>query len=109
MNLVRALAALLRQHDIVGRTGGEEFCVTLGNTDLATAESIAQRMCRALSGERVTHDGRQIAITVSIGVAQCDPERDTVESALQRADLAMYEAKRKGRNRVMACRESPGA
>ncbi len=109
MKLVRTVATLLRQHDIVARAGGEEFCVTLGNTDLATAEGIAQRMCRVLSEEDVTHDGQRIAVTVSIGVAQCDPAHDTVETALQRADLAMYEAKRQGRNRVVACREKPPA
>ena len=101
VRLVRAVTALLRQHDIVGRTGGEEFCAALGNTDLATAESVAQRMCRALSEASVVHDGQRVVVTVSIGVAQCDPERDSVESAIRRADLAMYEAKRKGRNQVV--------
>jgi diguanylate cyclase (GGDEF)-like protein/PAS domain S-box-containing protein len=101
VNLVHVVTTLLRQHDIVGRIGGEEFCATLGSTDLAAAESIAQRMCRALAEASVAHQGERIAVTVSIGVAQCDPELDSVESAMQRADLAMYEAKRLGRNRVV--------
>ncbi len=104
VHMVRAMLVELRQHDIVARAGGEEFYVTLGNTDLGRAEQIAQRMCGALStGGGVTQGAQRIEVTVSIGVAQCDPERDTVDSVLRRADLAMYEAKRRGRNRVVAC------
>jgi diguanylate cyclase (GGDEF)-like protein len=61
----------------------------------------AQRLCRALAASTVSHEGRLIRVTASIGVSQCGPDDETIEAALRRADEAMYEAKRAGRNRVV--------
>lgn len=103
VHLARVMEGMLRQHDIVARAGGEEFYVSLSNADLASAEQSAQRLCSRLAAEALEHEGRSIRVTASIGVSPCDLSQD-VEAALRRADDAMYEAKRQGRNRVVVAR-----
>ncbi|HEX7833104.1 MAG TPA: diguanylate cyclase [Thermoanaerobaculia bacterium] len=85
---------LQRATDIIARYGGEEFAVLLPETDDAQARAVAATLC-----ERMRRDG---AVTVSIGVATTIASREgTVEQFVRRADEALYEAKRLGRNRVV--------
>lgn len=101
VSMARTMTDALRRHDVLARAGGEEFYATLGDTTLDDAQEIARRLCIALATRAVPHDGREITVTASIGVAACATASETLESALQRADQAMYEAKRLGRNRVV--------
>jgi diguanylate cyclase (GGDEF)-like protein len=80
--------------------GGEEFAVVMPETDLDAGHRIAERLCSRIAGTLVA----DVAITVSIGAAviQPDTEEEELDAALQRADAALYEAKRAGRNRAMA-------
>ena len=87
-----------RQGDLLGRYGGEEFVLCLPNTSVAQAAEIAERICAAIADTVVTHDGRSIQVTVSIGVAALRPG-ETIEQWLSRSDKALYQAKRDGRNR----------
>jgi diguanylate cyclase (GGDEF)-like protein len=80
------------------RYGGEEFAVLLRDTALAEGALLAERLRQAI--ERDTYVGLQL--TISVGVAEWHPDSDGIETALGRADGAMYEAKRGGRNRVVA-------
>jgi diguanylate cyclase (GGDEF)-like protein/PAS domain S-box-containing protein len=100
--LAAALAAGLRSQDIVARLGGEEFVALLPGTSADGAEQLAIRLCAAIAGHPVRVEGHEIPCTVSIGVASLQPGIDTLDELLQRADCAMYAAKRGGRNRVVA-------
>jgi len=100
----RRLGVNIRDFDMVARYGGEEFVVVLPNTDLSVATSVAERLRHGLESVafEIAESGASRTITASFGVAAtCDP-METADSLLRRADDAMYEAKRAGRNRVCA-------
>ncbi|MDX1572216.1 MAG: GGDEF domain-containing protein [Xanthomonadales bacterium] len=92
----------LRSSDVLGRLGGDEFAVLLPVTALDTAEDVAQRLCRALGEIDLVDGGRVVDISASLGVIEVKLDEETYEQALERADGALYEAKRAGRNRVQA-------
>jgi diguanylate cyclase (GGDEF)-like protein len=100
--VIRGAIEVIRQHcrqgDLVGRYGGEEFVLCLPDTGLPLARDIAERICAALAATTVSHDGRSIPVTASIGVAALRPG-ESIEQWLSRADKALYEAKHAGRNR----------
>lgn len=100
--VIRGAIEVIRQHcrqgDLVGRYGGEEFVLCLPATPLPLAREIAERICAALAATAVRHDGRAIPVTVSVGIAALRPD-ESIEQWLSRADKALYEAKRAGRNR----------
>ena len=90
----------LRPYDMVYRYGGEEFLFCLPDSDIEQAVGVLERMRRVLSETPVeAADGQRIAITASFGVASMDEDADADEAA-RRADAALYEAKRTGRDRV---------
>jgi len=89
----------LREHDILGRLGGEEFALALPGTDLDGAVHAAERLRQGVADTRLLTCGNNYTMTVSIGVVLIDPEED-LPAGLARADHALYEAKRQGRNRV---------
>lgn len=91
----------LRESDVFGRLGGEEFSAVLVQTDEEGAELLAERLRQAVESLEVGCDGKIIRFTVSIGVAQWRPEDRDSEDLLKRADRALYAAKFAGRNRVM--------
>jgi diguanylate cyclase (GGDEF)-like protein len=91
----------LREYDILGRLGGEEFALALPGTDLAGAQLAAERLRQAVMETRLLTCGNCYTMTVSIGLVVIDPQED-LPSALARADHALYQAKRAGRNRVQA-------
>jgi diguanylate cyclase (GGDEF)-like protein len=95
------LAGSLRQYDVCSRWGGEEFLVLLPDTDAAAARESAQRLGRGVAEEPFAVAGARREITLSIGVATCDPA-EPLTALLKRADDALYAAKRGGRNRVEA-------
>lgn len=91
----------LRDVDVFGRFGGEEFTATLPETPMETARDAAERLREALAAITIPlDDGGQISITVSIGVAALNGD-DTLEGLLARADKALYRAKEQGRNQVV--------
>jgi diguanylate cyclase (GGDEF)-like protein len=96
----RALAGHLRAEDQLGRLGGEEFLVVLGDTDGRAAERVTDKLRCEVAGTSVAHEGVEIAVTVSIGMATWDGEAP--ETLLRRADDALYAAKAAGRDRAMA-------
>lgn len=92
----------IRGVDLACRFGGEEFVVLMPDTDPEQAEAVAERVRQAMA-ERPFEIGlaRPLSITISIGVALNESLADTPESLLKRADVALYRAKRGGRNRVI--------
>ncbi len=98
--LALELMAHTRDGDHLARYGGEEFTVILPNTALQDASEIAERW-RIVVEQRVFQcDGQPVNITISLGVANYPLHADMSKTLLQHADMAMYKAKRRGRNRV---------
>ena len=95
------LLQLRRDSDLVGRYGGEELVACLPGVPLAQGLAIAERIRAAVADSPLEHEGQRIAVTASIGVAAWR-EGETLSQWLSRADDALYEAKRNGRNRVVA-------
>lgn len=91
----------VRSFDIPARYGGEEFAVILPETDLANALLVAKRLRKRVEQHEFRGQSEPLHVTISIGVAQYDHDRDRgKESLIGRADRAMYRAKEAGRNRV---------
>jgi diguanylate cyclase (GGDEF)-like protein len=101
-----ALKSSLRETDILGRIGGEEFSVLLPDTKLDAAALLAERICRNVESSLLNMPGRKLAIslTVSVGVVELSTYMHGIDDMLRHADTALYHAKHDGRNRVMAYR-----
>lgn len=92
----------IRGVDLACRFGGEEFVVIMPDTDVTSAELIAERVRQAIAEKSFDINGqRPLSVTVSAGVSFNENAADTPESLIKRADLALYRAKREGRNRVI--------
>ena len=91
-----------RSIDIVARMGGDEFVMLLPETSAENAVIVAGRLQRIVAQEACEWDGQQIKITLSIGLTALTPDDREFESLLRRADDALYEAKRTGRDRLIA-------
>ena len=100
----RRLRKNVRGIDLACRFGGEEFVVVMPDTDGFVAEKVAERIRAEIAREpfAIGNDGKAIEVTVSVGVSSLLNGPDSVEALMKRADLALYEAKSGGRNRVVA-------
>ncbi|UUY08315.1 diguanylate cyclase [Pseudomonas sp. J452] len=94
------LGAQLRKTDAAGRMGGEEFAVLLSDTDIAQAMNFGERIRNELTRTPLVHDGEQIPLAVSVGIAAIHAGDLSPEAVLSRSDIALYRAKRSGRNRI---------
>jgi diguanylate cyclase (GGDEF)-like protein len=90
----------IRTYDIVGRVGGEEFLVVAPASPAQEAVSLAERIISAISKEIVGKGAVRVMVTASAGVAVISPNDTDIEDLIRRADLALYQAKEEGRNRV---------
>jgi len=102
---VAALAKnLLRKTDVLGRYGGEEFCISMPGTELPEAVAKAEEIRRAIETHTFEFEGKAIPVTASFGVAEAryDTDGETVEHIVKRADAHLYDAKKQGRNRVVS-------
>ncbi|MEL7552950.1 diguanylate cyclase [Pseudomonas protegens] len=102
--VIKRVSELIHQHvrdsDVAGRYGGEEFAILLPHTDLAGARTLAERLRQSVEEQEVIHNGQAIAFTISLGIACLDrPARDH-RCLIEWADQALYASKRAGRNRV---------
>jgi diguanylate cyclase (GGDEF)-like protein/PAS domain S-box-containing protein len=102
--VLRSIAGLmtrgLRGQDHIGRYGGEEFAVLLPETSLDAAREVLERTRQGISEMRLDFEGKLLTITVSVGVVAVQPG-EPIETALARADAALYRAKATGRNVVV--------
>jgi two-component system cell cycle response regulator len=101
--VAKRVSSHLRAGDVVARLGGEEFIVVLPAVEPATAMTVAERLRRGVAEKPFTlPDGeRSIPVTVSVGVALDDAPSATLDALIKRADAALHQAKREGRNRVV--------
>jgi diguanylate cyclase (GGDEF)-like protein len=100
--IVSVCRRTLRESDLFGRLGGDEFASLLPETSLAMALVTAERLRVAVRDEHVPTEGQDISPSVSVGVASLDETVRSLDAILKKADRALYEAKNRGRNRVIA-------
>ncbi len=94
------LCSQLRKSDTAGRLGGEEFAVVLSEANLDKAMHFASRIQNELAKAPIVHAGERIYLAVSVGISSLNASDASVEAALSRSDIALYCAKRGGRNRI---------
>jgi len=99
----------LRENDLFGRLGGEEFAILLPETDPEGAIRVGEKVRRAIQQMQVVDQGLVIKVTTSVGVASLDKEDSRPDGALIRADEALYQAKASGRNQVSTHLDSRSA
>ena len=95
----RRIIMCIRQIDIAGRYGGDEFSVILPNTKLEDALVVAERMVEAVSSTPITWKGEEIEFSISVGIGQYGPE-NSPDDITSRSDKALYKAKKAGKNTV---------
>jgi len=88
----------VRNNDVLGRIGGEEFLIVLPHASAEQANEVAERIRQAIDSAKVTIDGKQVHITASFGIAQLNNEHSTFNQIFHQADIALYQAKNSGRN-----------
>ena len=92
-----------RKSDVVARFGGEEFVILLPNTDINGAKNIGLKIAKAIEATPIQAKGNKpFHVTVSVGAASVIPEDKSIDDTINRADMALYEAKNSGRNRVVS-------
>ena len=102
--LSRAFEASVREQDVVSRWGGEEFLILLPNTNQPDAIEQAERLRQLLDSDTMRINRYPHRVTASFGVSEYHAGQ-SVESMLKQADVALYQAKAQGRNRVQALSE----
>ena len=100
----KVLSQIFRDTDIVGRIGGEEFAAIMINAELDLGYQKAELFRKAIEARKMIFGEHTVRITVSIGIAELDKETQTLDSIVNHADDALYEAKRSGRNKTIAYR-----
>jgi diguanylate cyclase (GGDEF)-like protein len=104
--LGRFLGDETRHGDVACRFGGEEFVVVLPGASAPAAAARAQVWRSAFERLVVRHEGSDVGVTLSMGVAECPAHAVTADDLLRVADVALYDAKRQGRNRVVVAARS---
>jgi len=103
-NVAHLIRGTLRDEDIFGRAGGEEFTAVIVEADIDGAMGAAQRICSTVAEAVIVSRGAErIQVTVSIGLSQLKRRNIDFRSLLNEADRAMYDAKQAGRNRLAVC------
>ena len=108
-SVAASMLASIRQPDILGRYGGEEFALLMPDTDADMAMRVAERIRAAVQMNGVEWNGQRLSITVSGGVAAFASHGAGADALIAAADAALYEAKRAGRNRVLQAARRAGA
>ena len=107
--VIKAVAGILQKHkrtsDIVGRLGGEEFALLLPEASSESAAAAGERLRRVVAESEILTGDERIPVTISVGVGASHDQTNGIGQMLKEADVALYDAKRTGRNRV--CRFEP--
>ncbi|MEZ6018967.1 MAG: diguanylate cyclase [Planctomycetota bacterium] len=98
----------VRRGDVLARLGGEEFLLIHIGADIKEAVASTERLREAIEAIVMQHNGQELRVTMSFGVAQRNARHDTIDDLMKDADDALYEAKDAGRNRVIAHRPPEG-
>ena len=98
-SISNVLGDTVRGSDIAARIGGEEFCLILPHTDVNGAMLLSSRMCKKIEALETTYKSENLKVTASFGVSEVDIN-NSVDVALKNTDVALYQSKSNGRNRV---------
>ena len=102
--VLKEVAGILKQNvreiDLVGRFGGEEFCILLPEANKADAYVVAERIRKAVEGYTIKAYDETLSITISMGISSFPEGSRGLDELIENADTALYEAKRQGRNRI---------
>ena len=99
--LAEVIGGVLRTTDVLGRYGGDEFMVILPETTLQGAENLAERICFSMANQELTLTEKQaVKMSLSLGVTCFNAFTENIDDLIKRADIALYESKRKGGNKV---------
>ena len=109
--VAREMMKQARASDVAARYGGEEFCIILPGADKIKALEVAESFRTGVEAMTVMHEGKELKVTVSVGVALFDPELDARSNKflIERADQALYACKDGGRNCVMIYSDLPAS
>jgi len=99
-HLAKVIHEQVRETDISGRYGGEEFVILLADTNAADALIFAERLRKTVAESVVIYNDIEIKYTVSLGIAEVEPSLKTVSQWLENVDKALYQSKDNGRNKV---------
>ena len=103
-DVIKSVADILQKNkrtsDIAGRLGGEEFALILPEATLDSALTAAERLRQLVADGAINVEGHRLSVTISIGASAGDADMSGVDELLKQADVALYAAKRSGRNRV---------
>jgi diguanylate cyclase (GGDEF)-like protein len=102
VGVTQRCAQELRQIDLLGRYGGDEFVALLPETGIENACRVAERLRTTIAAIPFNANGKPLHITISVGVACMQDGRKTLEELVECADGALYQAKENGRNRIEA-------
>jgi diguanylate cyclase (GGDEF)-like protein len=100
IHFIHTIQTLLRKSDLVGRVGGEEFAIFLPDTGMDDASRLADKIRKIIGNSILEIDGKTITYTVSLGVESSELKDQSIDALFKRADLKLYSAKIKGRDRV---------
>jgi diguanylate cyclase (GGDEF)-like protein len=100
INFTQIIQSFLRKSDLIGRVGGEEFAIFLSDTGIDGAFQLADKIRKAIGSSPLEVEGEIVSYTVSLGVDSSQEKDYSIDQLYKRADLKLYGAKDKGRNRV---------
>jgi len=100
--MTHLMSGAMREADLIGRYGGEEFSILLPETDLGDAMHVAERLLNRVANTPIETEAGPLMVQLSIGAAEMGKETPDLHTLIIRADQAMYMAKNAGRNRVAA-------
>jgi diguanylate cyclase (GGDEF)-like protein len=99
-HIAKIIAKNVRETDIIGRIGGEEFALVMPDTDLVGGKELCERIRQAVYEARINIGSQSVSVSISIGVTSLGVHETAVSAAMIRADNALYDAKHKGRNLI---------
>tara|TARA_R110001606_G_scaffold395664_2_gene568526 strand:+ start:146591 stop:147826 length:1236 start_codon:yes stop_codon:yes gene_type:complete len=100
IHFTHTIQTFLRKSDLIGRLGGEEFAIFLSDTGVDDAFKLADKMRKTIGNSTLEIEGKTVTYTVSLGVVSSEPNDHSINELFKRADLKLYGAKDKGRDRV---------